>query len=161
MHRFVLFPSFLKYLTNADYTISSWTCPIQASNIPSTKSLFRCLGRTKLSVMFRGFLCKCFATWYVFSVRRCQHLAQPSSWKTILCRLSATAYSIYSQLPYILEVVTPSPCRGERDPLIAVNYYHINTFVESQPSRLLVSFLKLLPFILVAHERKALLQLDS
>ena len=29
----------------------------------------------------------------------CQHLAQPPSWSTSPCRLSATAYSIYSQLP--------------------------------------------------------------
>ena len=33
---------------------------------------------------------------------------QPPAWGTTPCRLSATAYSIYSQLPSILEVVPPS-----------------------------------------------------
>jgi len=44
------------------------------------------------------------------------------SWRTTPCRLSSTAYSIYSQLPSILEAVPPSaawgPCRGDRDPLV-------------------------------------------
>jgi hypothetical protein len=38
----------------------------------------------------------------------CQHLAQPPSWKTAHCWLSATAYSIYLQLPSKLETVPPS-----------------------------------------------------
>ena len=33
---------------------------------------------------------------------------QPPNWMTKLCRLSATVYSIYSQLPSILEAVPPS-----------------------------------------------------
>jgi len=36
------------------------------------------------------------------------HLAQPPSWRTTPCRLSATAYSIYSQLLSKLEAVPPS-----------------------------------------------------
>ena len=36
-----------------------------------------------------------------FAVRNCYHLAQPPSWKATPCRLSATAYSICSQLPSI------------------------------------------------------------
>jgi len=40
--------------------------------------------------------------------RSCQHLAQSPSWRTTPCRLFATAYSIYSQLPTILEAVPPS-----------------------------------------------------
>jgi hypothetical protein len=35
----------------------------------------------------------------IFTVRGCRPHAQPSSWRTTPCRLSATAYSIYSQLP--------------------------------------------------------------
>jgi hypothetical protein len=41
-------------------------------------------------------------------VRSCQNLAQPPSWRTTPCRLSATAYSIYSQPPSIAEAVSPS-----------------------------------------------------
>ena len=40
------------------------------------------------------------------------HLAQPPSWRTTSSRLSATAYSIYSQLPSILEAVSPSATWG-------------------------------------------------
>ena len=75
-------------------------------------SLFCCLGCTKVSVQVRGLLYVCFVTWYVFMVRSCQHLAQPPSWKITPCRLSATAYSIYSQLPSILEAVPPSATWG-------------------------------------------------
>ena len=42
-----------------------------------------------------------------FTVRICQHLTQPPNWKTTTCRLSATAYSMYSQPPSILEAVPP------------------------------------------------------
>jgi len=48
-------------------------------------------------------LCEHFVTWCVFRVKNCYNLAQPPSWKTTPCRLSATAYYIYSQLPSILE----------------------------------------------------------
>ena len=41
-------------------------------------------------------------------VRSCLHLAQLPSWRATPCRLSATAYSIYSQLPSILETVALS-----------------------------------------------------
>jgi hypothetical protein len=40
-----------------------------------------------------------FQNMVIFKVRICYHLAQPSSWRSTHCRLSATAYSIYSQLP--------------------------------------------------------------
>jgi hypothetical protein len=42
-------------------------------------------------------------------VRICSHLTQPLSWSTTHCWLSGTAYSIYSQLPSILEAVSQSP----------------------------------------------------
>ena len=44
----------------------------------------------------------CFATWYVFTLRSCLYLAQPTSWRTTPFRLYAIASSIYSQLPSIL-----------------------------------------------------------
>jgi len=51
-------------------------------------------------VQTRGAL-KHFVTNYFFTVRGwCPH-AQPSSWRTTPCRLSAIAYSIYSQLPSV------------------------------------------------------------
>jgi len=53
---------------------------------------------TKVSVQFRGFLCEHFVTKYVFTVRSWKHLDQTPSWRTTTCRLSATAYSIHSQL---------------------------------------------------------------
>jgi len=75
--------------------------------VPNLMSLFRCLGCTKGSVKVRV-SCTHFVTWHVFTVRSCWQLAQPASWRTTPCWLSATAYSIYSQLPSILEVVPPS-----------------------------------------------------
>jgi hypothetical protein len=37
----------------------------------------------------------------IFTVRGCRPDAQPTSWRTTPCRLSATAYSVYSQLPSV------------------------------------------------------------
>ena len=47
----------------------------------------------------------------VFTSRSCQHLAQTPSWRTTPCRLYVTAYSIYLQLPSMLEAVPPSAKR--------------------------------------------------
>ena len=65
---------------------------------------------TKESVQVWG-LVKCFITSWGFTMRT-YHLAQPPSWRTTPCRLSATAYSIYSQLPSISEAVPPSTAWG-------------------------------------------------
>ena len=51
--------------------------------------------------MHKSFLHEQFVTRYIFTVRRCQHLAQPPSWRTTHCRLSTTAYSKYLQLRII------------------------------------------------------------
>jgi len=69
-------------------------------------------------------------------------LVQPPSWTTTPCRLSATAYSIYSQLPSISggRPLHPQPedalCRGDRDPhnmkhcpIAAHNYCHFSSTV--------------------------------
>ena len=80
-----------------------------------TKALYTALllvGRTEVSVKVRGFLFEYFLTWYVFTPRSCQHLAQNPSWRTTSCRLSGSAYSIYSRLPSILEAVPPSATWG-------------------------------------------------
>ena len=47
-----------------------------------------------------------------FTGSSCQPLAQPPSWSTTPCRLAATTYSIYSQLPSISEAVPPSATWG-------------------------------------------------
>ena len=49
---------------------------------------------------------------------------QPRSCRTTPCRLSVTAYSIYSQLPSILEVVTPSVTWGRAIPWWQGPTYH-------------------------------------
>jgi hypothetical protein len=50
-----------------------------------------------------------------FSVRSSKQLVQPH-WKTNSCRLSATAYSIHSQLPSILVAVPSSATWGRAMP---------------------------------------------
>ena len=72
------------------------------------------LSLSKVSDQVRVFLCECFVTRYVFTARSCQHLAQPSCWRATPFWLSATAYSIYSQLPSMLEAVPPSATWGRR-----------------------------------------------
>jgi hypothetical protein len=47
-----------------------------------------------------------------FTVSSCWHLAQPPSWRTTHCPLSAIVYSVYSQLPSILETVPTSATWG-------------------------------------------------
>jgi hypothetical protein len=66
----------------------------------------RHLSLSKVSVQVRGLMYEWFVTRYVFTARS-YHQAQPPSWRTTPCRMSATAYSIYSQLPSILEAVPP------------------------------------------------------
>jgi hypothetical protein len=104
-------------------------------HVPKKKSLFRCLLRDTSSrnttprrsewgsslppdcFVSRGSTSSCeyFLTW-VLTGRRCKHLAQPPSWRTTPCRLSATAYSIHSQLPTISEAVPPSATWGRAMP---------------------------------------------
>jgi hypothetical protein len=87
-------------------------------------SLFHCLGRMKVSVQVRGFVCEYFVT------KICVHgeeLLAPRptpKWRTTPCRLSATAYSIYSQLPSILEAVPPSATWGRAMPWWQEPTYH-------------------------------------
>ena len=45
-------------------------------------------------------------------VRSFSHLTQTLTWTTIPCRLSVNAYSIYTQLPSVLEAVPPSATGG-------------------------------------------------
>ena len=83
--------------------------------VPNLMSLFRWLGRTKVLIQVRG-KGSWFATKTVFAMRGFQHIAQTPSWRTIPCRLPATAYSIYSPLPSILQAVPPSANQGRAKP---------------------------------------------
>jgi len=84
-------------------------------HVPNLMSLFHCLCYTKGSVQACG-TCICFVTTPVFKVKN-WNLAQSRSLRTIPCGLSATAYSIYSQLPSILEAVPPSATSGRAMPI--------------------------------------------
>jgi hypothetical protein len=120
----------------------------QVSNL---MSFFGCLGRAKESVQVRGAL-KHFVTHYYFTVRGCWAHAQPQSWRRTPCRLSAAAYSIYSQLPSVsgslFFIRNPMTCHAvvARDPpnmvihslyiYILSNYLHeTESFLRNQHSQ--------------------------
>jgi hypothetical protein len=101
-----------------------WTCPIQTSYIPCTKSHIHflrlgCLCKKSVQVRspLQHFVISLFST-----VRSYPH-AKPLSWRTTPCRLSATAYSIYLQLPSIsgAHLLHPHPedvlCCGDKGPV--------------------------------------------
>jgi len=75
-------------------------------------------------------LCEYFVTKYVFRARSYHHLVQHWSWRITPCRLSATAYSIYSQLPTIMEAVPPSATWG-----LAMPWWQGPTFMDGQTYR--------------------------
>jgi hypothetical protein len=94
-------------------------------------------------------------------VRRCHHLAQPPSWRTIPCWPSATAIQyIRSYPPYWRPFLHPqpedAPCRSDRDPRITEFFYY-NPQILKAPKNfnvmsictLLVSCLNLSPFCLL------------
>jgi hypothetical protein len=69
-----------------------------------------------LSVQVRGFLCEHFVTNFNFHSEELLVPRLTTKLEDHPCRLSATAYSIYSQLPSILEAVPPSATRGRAMP---------------------------------------------
>jgi hypothetical protein len=84
--------------------------------------IFFRLGRlSKESVQVRGFLFT-FVTGLFFTLRSCWPHARLLNSRTTPCRPSATAYSIYSQLPSITggRLLYPQPedvpCRGDKGP---------------------------------------------
>ena len=98
-------------------------------HVPNLISLFCYLCRARVSDQVRGLTCKQFVTWCIFTVNSCLHLAQHATWRTTPCRLSATAYSMYSQLPSILEAVPPSATRGRAMPWWQGHTYHFKVFI--------------------------------
>ena len=90
-------------------------------NIPSTPWVFQVVSFPQVSppqpcirlssppyVMHVLFVCPFRKKIRFFAARICYNLAQPPSQRTTPCRPSAIVYSIYSHLPFILEVVPPS-----------------------------------------------------
>ena len=74
-----------------------------------TRARHLSLSCTEGLVWFRGIVWS-FVTWLVFYGK--QLSAPRPTWRTTPCRLSSTAYSIYSQLPPYLEAVPPSATWG-------------------------------------------------
>ena len=74
--------------------------------------------------------CEYFLTGFFFTGRRCYHLVQPLSWRTTPRRLSATAYSIHSQLPSILEAVPPSATWRRAMPWWQGPTYTVNILIQ-------------------------------
>jgi hypothetical protein len=65
-------------------------------------SVFHRLGHLSWeSVQVQGSLMTLVRNLFFFTVKGCQPHTQPPIWRTTPCRLSAAAYSIYSQLPSI------------------------------------------------------------
>ena len=94
------------------------------SNNPSAKShvFFRCLGRTRVPVKVRD---SC-------TIHNMIRFYEQPSWRTTPCRLSATASSIYSQLPSILEGVHTSATWGRPMPWWQRPSYHGFSYLHMQ-----------------------------
>ena len=65
------------------------------------------LHRIKGTVQVHG-IRECFETYQHFRVRSCNRLVNSPDWRSTPCCPSGTVDSIYSQLPSILETVSPS-----------------------------------------------------
>jgi hypothetical protein len=102
------------------------TCPMHTSNIPGSKSHAHFLALRS----FIKRICPCprllviFHNKFTFYSEEMLPHAQPPSWRTTPCRLSATAYSIYLQLSSIsggllLHPQPPEdvPCSGDKGPI--------------------------------------------
>jgi hypothetical protein len=107
-----------------------WTWPIQAPNFPCTESnvLFHCSGCTKVSLQVWS-TCLYIVIMPVFTMSICQHFAQLPNWRTTPCQLLAIAYSMYSQLPSILEAVPVFATRGRAIPWWHRPIYHAFSFI--------------------------------
>ena len=91
--------------------------------VPNLMSLSLCLGCTNGSVQVWD-NCILIVIRPVCMVRSCWHFTQHPRWRTTPCRLSVTAYSIYLQLPSILEATPPSTTWGRAMPWWKGPTYH-------------------------------------
>ena len=89
--------------------------------VPHFISHFRCLGRTRVLVQVRRFLCERFVRGYIFTVRNCTHLANPQAGPPFFGCLRLLIQYIRSYTPYWRPFLYPqhedAPCRGDSDPL--------------------------------------------
>jgi hypothetical protein len=87
-------------------------------------SIVHCIGLTRRSVQIRGRGIR-FVTRPFFTMRSCQHLAQPPSWRPplVCCPLlliqCIRSYPLHWS-PFLHPQPEDAPCRGDRDPLIVV-----------------------------------------
>ena len=101
---------------------TSWRSTL-TFHVPNLMSLFRCLGRTKVSVQVRGLLFEFFATRYVFMMGFVSTSPNPQVEGPLLvgCRRLFIRY-IRSYPPYWTPFLHPqpedAPCRGDRDALV-------------------------------------------
>ena len=93
--------------------------------VPNLLSFFRCLGRTRVSVQVRGFLCKrfvkgCFLRWGVVSTSPNPQDGGPHLFGCPRLLIQ----HIRSYPPYWRTFIHPqpadAPCRGDRDPLFTI-----------------------------------------
>jgi hypothetical protein len=89
-------------------------------HVPNRSSVFHSLGHLfKESAQVRGPFWHFVTNLFFYGE---ELLAPRQSWRTTPCRLSATAYSVYSQLPSISggHLLHPqpedTPCRGDKGP---------------------------------------------
>jgi hypothetical protein len=103
-------------------------------------SLFRCLGRTKVSVQVREFVCKCFITNIGFHSE--ELLAPRPTPKLEDHHLSAVCYCLFnlyirSYPPYSRPFLHPepedAPCRGDRDRITAWTDTHTHNMQQLLP----------------------------
>jgi hypothetical protein len=105
---------FLPSSVNLTYTGSSHSTFLISYPLPVLRSCQRILLGSKLSITLRNKVA--FLRWGVVSPR------PTPSWRATPCRLSATVYLIYSQLPFISwgRLLHPqpedAPCQGESGP---------------------------------------------
>jgi hypothetical protein len=97
--------------------------------VPNLMSLFRCLGRTKVSVQVQGFVCGYFIIKHILTVVSTSPNPQAGGLPLAGCPRLLIQY-IRSYAPYRRPFLHPqpedTPCRGDRDPLITWTF-HINT----------------------------------
>jgi len=86
------------------------------------------------------------------------HLTQPPNWRSTLCQMSVTAYSVHSQLPSILAVISPSAASGHAMPQWQRPNYHRSN-ITIFPGKMYLSISKTTPPNMKCLLRKNILPL--
>jgi hypothetical protein len=125
---------FITIFTIARHLSLSWANSIQSipplPEYPSNlMSLFRCSVRTKISVQVWGFVCEFFITNIRFHG---EELLAPRQTLKLEDHPLSAAYSIYLQLPSILEAVPRSATRGRAMPWWLGSTYHMTVSHNTQ-----------------------------